>query len=129
MSGTGKIKKNVEDVYLESLFEAIWRVKDCYIYEVLKEKFACVERTFTYEVYHQWRDVLIKSGFENVRIDAEIPKGFEDGKCFPDMVLHGGQGNLKDNFIACEFKRTEGLREEQLAYQTIGLLFIMECLF
>lgn len=117
MSGTGKTKEYTVEDYLESLFRAIRRVEECYIhdeYEVFKKKFACVERTFAYEVYHQWRDVLIKSGFENVRIDAEIPKWFKDGKYFPDMVLHGGQGKFNNNFIACEFKRTKDLGEEQI---------------
>ena len=136
MSGTGKPKEYTVEDYLESLFEAIENVGDCYIHDYYHKdgkrvNFTHVERIFTYEVYHQWRLLLDKKNEsqgestteepkqsntsidEEVRIDAEIFKDFVNKnkskrsyhRFYPDMVLHGGQGDSENNFIVCEFKR------------------------
>ena len=126
MSGTGKPKEYTVEDYLESLFEAIRNVGVRYIHENFHDEgvdFTHVERAFTYEVYHQWSTLI---NDKNVRIDAEISKQFVDEnisklfvntenserpyhRFYPDMVLHEGQGNSKNNFIVCEFKRMHNI--------------------
>ena len=113
------------DKFLYSLLESITEVDVSYIkYNYHDEQnsslckdFTHVERTFAYELYHQWSNSLIKYHITNYRIDAELPKQFVDqivgnvsnGRdyetCYPDMVLHKSQGDDSGNMIACEFKR------------------------
>ncbi len=73
-----------------------------------------VERVFAYELYRQWCDQNIIRNSLGLVINAEIPKQFTDKiyheGChlyYPDMVLHSGQDEFKNNHIICEIKRKE----------------------
>ena len=111
--------------YILILKEAIDMINPQEIYYLSTDnKFKCLnERTFAYELYYNWRICLNKYGIDDRKIDAEITKiinenfipimksifGFKDNKnhrCFyPDMVLHGGQGDYEHQEISCEIKK------------------------
>lgn len=72
-----------------------------------------VERSFAYELYHQWSNKLntFKEIFpdnENLMISAEITKHHVNDHSFPDLFLHGGQDNMDSQLIVCEIKRKNG---------------------
>lgn len=94
--------------------DAIKKVKPCYI-----KIEACpdcgpnqvqVERSFAYELYHQWSLLLEQSNNnEKLRLNGEITKRLDVcSKVYPDMVLHGGQDDLKHQILVCEIKRVDG---------------------
>lgn len=91
--------KNVESHYI--LVEAIPNSK------VKKEQ---VERSFAYELYHQW-SLLIETykkehnGESTLLLNGEVSKHLDNQNAYPDMILHGGQNNLENQLIACEIKR------------------------
>lgn len=79
-----------------------------------------VERTFTYELYRQWKNILVCKS-NGLTINAEISKVVKDtfknvvnteenaneGHKYPDFVLHRGQGNTDEEgqIMLCEIKR------------------------
>lgn len=75
-----------------------------------------LERTFAYELYRHWQNLLCLSK-SNLRVDAEIGKKIGNVgnieelrslKCDsiePDLVLHESQGHMGNHNIACEIKR------------------------
>lgn len=94
---------------LEILQEAILRVK--------KENIRCIsglsadleeltERAFTYELYHQWKN-LLRRKHSGLTINAEIKKVLNENNTFPDFVLHKSQDdvNLSNQILVCEVKR------------------------
>ena len=91
--------KNVESHYI--LVEAIPNTK------VKKEQ---VERSFAYELYHQW-SLLIEAykkrhkGESTLLLNGEVSKHLDGRNTYPDMVLHGGQNNIENQLIVCEIKR------------------------
>lgn len=97
------------------LLNAILRVnKDYLIYSKpveMKESnkdekeiiFEQLERIFAYELYHQWSSLLNKDG--GLILNGEAQKIIERDRKYPDMVLHGGQGDSKSNEIVVEIKR------------------------
>ena len=60
-----------------------------------------LERVFAYELYHQWSR-LIDDG---MILNGEIDKLWNKETWYPDMVLHGGQGDPDHNKIVVEIKR------------------------
>ena len=88
---------------------------------------AQTERCFTYELYHQWRNILEYLYGDTLKLNCEITKNItrafilksentiQDQVCnelklntdkmFPDFVLHGGQDDTKNQILACEVKR------------------------
>lgn len=120
-----------EKIQLLLFFQAISQVNESYLeynldeisskdkesqnnQESLKELY--LERTFAYELYRQWQNLLCLSK-SNLRVDAEIGKKIGNAgnleelrtlKCEskePDLVLHKSQGYMGDHIIACEIKR------------------------
>lgn len=95
---------------------AIKNVKPCYVKievppksKIKKEQ---VERSFAYELYHQWslllEDQEWTSNSRNLRLNGEITKIIHPGcKVFPDMILHGGQENFDNQLMVCEIKRND----------------------
>ena len=59
------------------------------------------ERVFAYELYHQWS--LLKD--DNLVLNGEIGKQWNETTWYPDLVLHGGQDDPDNNTIAVEIKR------------------------
>lgn len=123
-------RETVCDKFLLSLLESITNVDISYIfynYHDTGKDITHVERTFAYELYHQWSISLCKYRMTNYRIDAEVSKQFVDqivgneSNCrdyetyYPDMVLHKSQGNDSGNLIACEFKRLSETSLEKVA--------------
>lgn len=88
------------DSLLKSLYKAISSVaKECIISEftpIDDSNVEMVERSFAYELYHQWSLVLLdykqkNPEADNLRLNGEIPKHIAVNKLvFPDIVLHGG---------------------------------------
>lgn len=118
--------------YLYSLFAAIKCVSKDYIrythhnenpksisasketIERSNDEISHVERVFAYELYRQWCDQYIIRNSFGLVINAELPKQLTDKiyneGChlyYPDMVLHSGQDEFKNNHIICEIKRKE----------------------
>ena len=85
------------------------------------------ERSFAYELYRVWSD-LVKDKYPELVINAEIPKKINKkykkmaGELFgrnvrrflPDMVLHGGQHDSGNQEIICEIKLFKNLKKTSL---------------
>lgn len=120
------IKSEILQDHLNTLFQAIKEVKEKHLwfYVDKEEKTYCVpqvERTFTYELYRQWANLLETKKSEYC-INSEVQKKFSDDiqnelmnctvgltKKYPDFVLHKAQNNFekKNQLLLCEVKRTE----------------------
>lgn len=66
-----------------------------------KDQIDQLERVFAYELYYQWS--LLKD--DNMVLNGEIGKILNDKYWYPDMVLHGGQGDPENNRVVVEIKR------------------------
>jgi len=64
-----------------------------------------VERVFAYELYYKWKK-LLEANESQLMLNGEITKHYYvlEKYGFPDMVLHGGQNDNKNQFIICEIK-------------------------
>lgn len=90
---------NVESRYI--VIEAIPNTK------VKKEQ---IERSFAYELYHQWSLLIeaYKKEHEeesSLLLNGEVSKHLGDRNTYPDMILHGGQDCVDNQLIVCEIKR------------------------
>ena len=114
-----------EKTALNLLELALRNVPICYIldWEPWKDKLILqVERSFGYELYHQWRKLIddyydVHKDSEKVFLQGEISKEIielferkpEDSEkethWFPDFVLHSGQHSLENQLLVCEIKR------------------------
>ena len=66
-----------------------------------KDQIDQLERVFAYELYYQWS--LLKD--DNMVLNGEIGKLWNDKYWYPDLVLHGGQGDPENNRVVVEIKR------------------------
>lgn len=123
-----KMATNIDTMnpYLVEFFTAIYSVKSKYIVfhlannssEVnlrrkvyrkrLQATYLQAERSFTYELYHQWSE---KNSHDSLMINAELPKNVTDivnqrprTITYPDMFIHQGQGDSGPNILVCEIK-------------------------
>lgn len=102
------------DVAVRMLLNAIKLVKPCYIKvetPIIPENHIQVERSFAYELYHQWSRLLeiykeLHPKEKKLILSSEITKGEEDKK-FPDILLHGGQDDISSQILICEIKRND----------------------
>ena len=95
-----------DSVYIKGLSESIELVSQEYIWDSDNKKYH-IERVFSYELYHKWRQNLksIESNPENLMLNAELTKHYDDkDNKFPDMVLHGDYTDHTKQFIICEIK-------------------------
>lgn len=85
-----------------------------------------LERTFAYELYRQWLNLLEYEGSE-LTVNAEVAKEMSlmptvdafhqimNGTTkYPDIILHKSHNNLKYNTFVCEIKRHEGMIYEDI---------------
>ena len=85
-----------------------------------------LERTFAYELYRQWMNILEIERSE-LTVNAEVAKEMslmptEDVFCeffngtlkYPDLILHKSHNTIKPNTFVCEIKRHEGLTFEEV---------------
>lgn len=85
-----------------------------------------LERTFAYELYRQWMNILEIERSE-LTVNAEVAKEMslmptEDAFCeffngtlkYPDLILHKSHNTIKPNTFVCEIKRHEGLTFEEV---------------
>ena len=85
-----------------------------------------LERTFAYELYRQWMNILEIERSE-LTVNAEVAKEMslmptEDVFCeffngtlkYPDLILHKSHDTIKPNTFVCEIKRHEGLTFEEV---------------
>lgn len=78
-----------------------------------------VERVFAYELYYYWKKQL-KDNNSQLMLNGEITKHYHilEKYGFPDIVLHGGQNDDKNQFIICEIKssrntiKDDGLKKD-----------------
>lgn len=81
-----------------------------------------LERTFAYELYRQWLNLLENEGAE-LTVNAEVAKEMSltptedvfhkimNGTTkYPDLILHKSHNTLKQNTFVCEIKRHEGMK-------------------
>lgn len=81
-----------------------------------------LERTFAYELYRQWLNLLENEEAE-LTVNAEVAKEMslmpaEDAfhkimngtTKYPDLILHKSHNILKQNTFVCEIKRHEGMK-------------------
>lgn len=66
-----------------------------------KDQINQLERVFAYELYHQWS--LLKD--DNLVLNGEIGKLWNNETSYPDLILHGGQNDFGNNKIVVEIKR------------------------
>ena len=108
---------------LLSLKDAIQKVKSPY-YTFLrpstdKIKVTITERSFAYELYHQWsltlnedengNDQQEENEEQKIRLNGELAKQIivpdaPNKYKFPDLILHGGQDDYKHQLLICEIK-------------------------
>lgn len=125
------------------MFKAISQVSDCYLsfsryIEDENDKMPHLERTFAYELYRQWMNLIQNEPNYELTLNAEIDKliGIDETskatKKYPDLVLHRSQSkaNLDQKFV-CEIKRkTETLKAEDVGNDLFKLcLFLDENVF
>ncbi|MBR5653357.1 MAG: hypothetical protein IKX22_04685 [Prevotella sp.] len=135
----GKIEKSfvndnlieIDCIHIKNLFKAILEVRRNYFYYRTETNETIddddwqeqLERVFAYELYHQWsliqmqyNDFLLKEGKRNdlLYINGEVGKGLEGIHKYPDMVLHGGQGDYVHQEIAVEIKRKANITSEKV---------------
>ena len=95
--------KNVNPCYIR-----IDAIPDCDIKRIQ------VERSFAYELYHQWSLLLdtfwnLNTHNDKLRLNGEITKDLDlISHSYPDMVLHGGQEYIENQLLVCEIKRVDG---------------------
>ena len=97
---------------IQYLIEAIHNVKYKYIEcgditRSTSKQRKQTERSFAYELYHQWSNILeryIKS--EKLQLSGEISKlKLCRSVTYPDMILHSGQHSDKLHLLVLEIKR------------------------
>lgn len=71
-----------------------------------------LERIFAYELYHQWTLLLSKT--DGLILNGEVQKNIKRSKKYPDLVLHGGQGNPDQNEIVVEIKRGRHIKNKNI---------------
>lgn len=98
-----------------------------------------LERTFAYELYRIWQNLVMLYIGPNLRVDAEIGKKITYGRIdysklaklkgerkIPDLVLHNSQGNTQHHTIICEIKRDEQLGKTKIKDDLIKLCRYMD---
>ena len=83
-----------------------------------------IERVFAYELYHQFRLIMLKfpEEYKDLILNGEVSKnGFEDtslgkNRIFPDLVLHKNQKTSEAQFqkLFIEIKTSKNLNEDSL---------------
>lgn len=99
-----------------------------------KEEIVLLERTFAYELYRKWQNLLEMYHIKTVRVDAEIGKKITKESIVykklkeikgdykePDLVLHAGQGVTDNHTIICEIKRNEQLENKKIINDIIKI--------
>lgn len=98
--------------HLEPLIEAITKVNPAYVLKSTNDsddlKVPQLERVFAYELYHQCRDCFYKK-FPQLIISPEIAKQLslqdKNKQVYPDLVFHGGDNDVNNQWFCCEIKR------------------------
>lgn len=93
-----------------------------------------LERTFAYELYRNWQNLLEMYHIKTVRVDAEIGKKITKESIIykkqkeikgdykePDLVLHAGQEVTDNHTIICEIKRNEQLDNKKIINDIIKI--------
>ena len=118
--------EKISNVYLQLLFKAIVEVDERYFHtqnpnKRIKGLYNHLERVFFFFFYHQWS--IIQSKYndeveENKKriINGEIGKEMDDVTIFPDLVLHKGHDDLKEQEIVVEIKRRKWMRMENMIH-------------
>jgi len=120
-----RVKKK-DKKYFNYLFRAIALVDKKYIYYTVnnvdqksQEAMCHLERVFAYELYRQWANILSCECHDKYVLNAELDKivkesiYYHNSKkkeaviMFPDLVMHGGQGNTTRQKMICEIKRNK----------------------
>ena len=130
-------------IHFYLMFKAISQVSDNYIEfseyaEDRDNKMPHLERTFAYELYRQWMNLIQNKPNYDLTLNAEIDKliGIDAvskaTKKYPDLVLHRSQSKseLHQQFV-CEIKRkTKALKAEEVGDDLFKLcLFLDEKIF
>lgn len=142
---------SVKHDYLSLNDKPLDEIKDCYSCKKRTgnendfsnaDKNILYERTFAYELYRQWQN-LLESLESPLHVDAEIGKklsnnsiDFQKLKSMkgaykePDLVLHKSQGNDEEQTFVCEIKRNVNLDDEKIEKDLIKLChFIDPCIW
>lgn len=92
-----------------------------------KERELQTERSFAYELYHQWSLLLQKApqstDLHNYQLSGEVSKNLKIGSrdSYPDMVLHKNHDTTESQLIACEIKRSIKSNNPQIKQDLIKL--------
>lgn len=107
---------NIEDdvkTNLAILLKAISKVEPHYMVSDALQKHdeKQLERVFAYELYYQWKRLLLKSKSKlilNGEIEKRLQSWSENHYIVPDMILHKEHSSSEDQMIVCEIKRNKG---------------------
>ena len=126
-----------DTIHFYLMFKAISQVSDNYVtyskyVEDNNDMMPHLERTFAYELYRQWMNLIQNEPHYDLTLNAEIDKligideAFKATKKYPDLVLHRSQSrtNLNQKMV-CEIKR----KIETLKAEDIGNDLFKLCLF
>lgn len=127
--------------YLSINHKTLDDLKDCQVCKDGKRKKSeesLLERTFAYELYRQWQNILDATG-SSLHVDAEIGKklsnesiNFQKLKSMkgdykePDLVLHKSQGNNENQTFVCEIKRNVNLDDEKVINDILKLCHFID---
>ena len=124
-------------IHFYLMFKAISQVSNDYItfskyIEDENDKMPHLERTFAYELYRQWMNLIQNEPHYDLTLNADIDKiiGIDEASKattkYPDLVLHRSQSKAKLNQkIVCEIKR----KIETLKAEDVGNDLFKLCLF
>lgn len=124
-------------IHFYMMFKAISQVSDNYVtyskyIEDNNDMMPHLERTFAYELYRQWMNLIQNEPHYDLTLNAEIDKliGIDEASKattkYPDLVLHRSQSrtNLNQKMV-CEIKR----KIETLKAEDVGNDLFKLCLF
>jgi hypothetical protein len=132
--------KDLNDV-MKMLKEALNRVENIYIeqeYSRVRAGFQNPENAFMSELYHQFRILhqdndslralyvntdMNKQMYGINRKKIECLNNFFRQKIRPDLILHGGQNDLKNQKLVCEIKTNKKLRIDKFVIDLQKLVY------
>jgi hypothetical protein len=136
-----KLQDNQLNPVLKMLKQALDNVEVPYIeqeYSRVRAGFQNPENSFTSELYYQIRCLQIRdANFNRLFLNTDLNKqmyGFEinSSSCLnnfyrktirPDLILHGGQNDLKNQKLVCEIKTIKNLKFDKLSIDLQKLVY------
>jgi len=117
---------DVDDNYLYNLFDAIFRVSEDYICR--SDINMTTERTFCYELYHQWAKILEEHSKYRLRGEEGIYLLKNKKTCYTNLTLHESDEIQKPLKVTVDVKRySVDLSYEDIRKEFVKLYQLITC--